>query len=61
MSTCSNADVVCYSATWRAELNDVHVIVDGLTKNYIFSSYDKTDEAQSFARHSNMQPRVHHV
>jgi len=28
ISTYSNADVACYSATWRTELNDVHQIVD---------------------------------
>jgi len=29
ISTYSNAEVVCYSATWRVELNDVRLIVDG--------------------------------
>ena len=28
ISTYSNADVVCYSATWRTELNDVRLVVD---------------------------------
>ena len=28
ISTYSNADVICYSATWRTELNDVRLIVD---------------------------------
>jgi len=29
ISTYSNADVVCYGATWRTELNDVRLFVDG--------------------------------
>ena len=32
ISTYSNADVVCYSATWRMELNSVGLIVNGSKK-----------------------------
>jgi len=58
ISTYSNAYVICYSATWRAELNEQNfvrrIVNRSLKNNFSGWSYDKTDEARSFVRHSNM-------
>ena len=58
ISTYSNAYVICYSATWRAELNEQNfirrIVNRSLKNNFSGWSYDKTDEARSFLRHSNM-------
>jgi len=59
ISTYSNADIICYSATWRTQLNDVRLIIDKLKiiqKSHfklVVGHTTKTDEARSFMQHSN--------
>jgi len=65
ISTYSNADVECHSATCRTGLNDVRLIVAGslkLTENHLFwywLSYNKTEKhgRSCGARVRHFQPR----
>jgi len=58
ISTCSVADVVCYSATWRTNLHDV-CLIDGGSQKLTKKSYlklvvghtTKRDKARSFVWH----------
>jgi len=58
ISAYSKADVVCYSATWRMEWNDIHLVVDRTFK-FDDPRLKMLHSGCALVRH--FQPRVHHI